>query len=283
MSDKAEEVPIRAVPISTVKQIQRPNPKVALIESSSRPPLIDPILDISVTQREGKGIATDKQLESITKKFVPASKVVREDPDEPIRVPYMINEKMHYLTNDEINDHMKKEDKIKKAAEEAKMFEMTKTEVIKVVYEEAGKIGLDLKTIVSAKAGGKFKKARDTEHQVLKREHLQKVKRLMELNKKRSKQYMWTISNRLKPEPNTDVKFHPNSKPVVLTVFINNDKKNFQVHSSFKFSDFRVTKLDELGLIIQKKKNTIVKDLMISLGKRYERLKKIPGELHPNP
>ncbi|GKG51590.1 hypothetical protein Tco_0541974, partial [Tanacetum coccineum] len=31
--------------------------------------------------------------------------------------------------------------------------------------------------------------------------------------------------------------------------------------------------------IIQKKKNTIVKDMMTSLGKRYERLKKIPEEL----
>ncbi|GJR38586.1 hypothetical protein Tco_1214270, partial [Tanacetum coccineum] len=50
------------------------------------------------------------------------------------------------------------------------------------------------------------------------------------------------------------------------------------VHIPFKFSDFR-TKLDELGLIIQKKKNTIVKDLITSLGKRYERLKKIPKEL----
>ncbi|GKD01121.1 hypothetical protein Tco_1171395, partial [Tanacetum coccineum] len=37
--------------------------------------------------------------------------------------------------------------------------------------------------------------------------------------------------------------------------------------------------LDELGPIIQKKKNTIVKDLMVSLEKRYERLKKIHEEL----
>ncbi|GJY85484.1 hypothetical protein Tco_0499510 [Tanacetum coccineum] len=44
-------------------------------------------------------------------------------------------------------------------------------------------------------------------------------------------------------------------------------------------ANFGVTELDELGLIIQKKKNIIVKDLMTSLGKRYERLKKIPEEL----
>ncbi|GKG13241.1 hypothetical protein Tco_0350201, partial [Tanacetum coccineum] len=64
----------------------------------------------------------------------------------------MINRKIHYLTNDEINAHLENEDKIKKAAEEAKMFEMTKTGVIKVVQEEAEKIGLDPKTIVSEKA-----------------------------------------------------------------------------------------------------------------------------------
>ncbi|GJX05096.1 hypothetical protein Tco_0191012 [Tanacetum coccineum] len=231
-SDKAEEEPIRAVPISTVRPITRPNPEVALIESSSRPPLTDPILEIP--------------------KLAPASKVIREDSDEPIGVPYMINGKMHYLTNDEINAHMEKEDKIKKAIEEAKMFEKSKTE---------------------------FKKAQDDEHQVLKREHSQKVKRLMELNKKIAEQYIWTIFNILKPEPITDVRIHPNSKPAVLTVFKNNDKRNFQVYSPFKFSDFRVTELDELGLIIQKKMNTIVKYLMISLGKRYERLKKIPGKL----
>ncbi|GJZ48416.1 hypothetical protein Tco_0602248 [Tanacetum coccineum] len=133
-SDKAKEEPTRAVPISTIRPITRPNPEVALIEFSSRPPLTDPILKIHVPQqtalviqREGKGIATDEQLES-TKKVVPTSKGVREDPDEPIRVPYMINEKMHYLTNYGINAHLEKEDTIKKAVEEAKMFEMTKTE-----------------------------------------------------------------------------------------------------------------------------------------------------------
>ncbi|GKA63686.1 hypothetical protein Tco_0763292 [Tanacetum coccineum] len=36
---------------------------------------------------------------------------------------------------------------------------------------------------------------------------------------------------------------------------------------------------DELGSVIEKKKNTIVGELMISLGKIYERLKKIPEEL----
>ncbi|GKA23324.1 hypothetical protein Tco_0709286 [Tanacetum coccineum] len=128
-------------------------------------------------------IATD-DVESPVK-LVHASKVVQEDPDEPIRVPYMINGKMYHLTNDEINEHLEKEDKIKKATKEANRLEMTKTEMIKLIQEEAEKIEIDPKKIISAKAGEKFKKAQDAEMQVLKREHSQKVKRLMELNKKR--------------------------------------------------------------------------------------------------
>ncbi|GKE84554.1 hypothetical protein Tco_1558296 [Tanacetum coccineum] len=89
----------------------------------------------------------------------------------------------------------------------------------------------------------------------------------MELRKKRLDQYMWTTSSRLKREPIVDVKIHPNSKPTVLTVYRANDRRNFQVHNPFKFADFRVTKLDELGPIIQKKKNKINGELMISLGK----------------
>nr|GEW99207.1 hypothetical protein [Tanacetum cinerariifolium] len=90
---------------------------------------------------------------------------------------------------------------------------------------------------------------------------------------------MWTMLSRLKPESITDVKIYPNFKPAVLTMYRNNDKRNFNVHNPFKFGDFGITELDELGLIIEKKKNFIVKDLMTSLGKIYERLKKIPEEL----
>nr|GEX80992.1 hypothetical protein [Tanacetum cinerariifolium] len=75
------------------------------------------------------------------------------------------------LTKEQTQAHMDKEKQIKKAIEEAKMFEMIKTEVIKVVQEEAEKIKLDPKTIISAKAGEKFKKTQDDEHQVLRREH----------------------------------------------------------------------------------------------------------------
>ncbi|GKB22620.1 hypothetical protein Tco_0862021 [Tanacetum coccineum] len=155
----------------------------------------------------------------------------------------MISGKMYCLTNDEINAHLEKVEKIKKAAEEAKMFEMTKTEVIKVVQEEAEKIGLDPKMIISAKAGEKFKKAQNVDHQVHKREHSQKAKRAIELRKKRFEQYMWTTSSRLKPELITNVTIHPITKPAILIIYKANDRRNFQVHNPFKFIDFRVIEL----------------------------------------
>ncbi|GJW44584.1 hypothetical protein Tco_0073383 [Tanacetum coccineum] len=48
--EQEPERPTRAVPISTVKPITRPNPKVALIESSSRPLLTDTILKNLIPQ-----------------------------------------------------------------------------------------------------------------------------------------------------------------------------------------------------------------------------------------
>ncbi|GJR31944.1 hypothetical protein Tco_1108176 [Tanacetum coccineum] len=155
-----------------------------------------------------------------------------------------------------IQEYWDKEEKIKKAAEEARLLAMSKPE-----------------------AREKFKKAQDAEHQVLKREHSKKIKRMTELNKKSVEQYMWTMTNRIKPETITDVKIYLNTKPVVLSIYRNNDKRNFEVHEPFKFADSGITELDELGPIIQKKKNSIIKDLMTSLSKRYERLKKIPKEL----
>nr|GEU45197.1 hypothetical protein [Tanacetum cinerariifolium] len=64
---------------------------------------------------------------------------------------------------------------------------------------------------------------------------------------------------------------------------LDNDRRNFDVHNPFNFGDFKVTKLDELGPIIQKKKNKVVGELVTSLGKRYDRQKVIPKEPEINP
>ncbi|GJU33669.1 hypothetical protein Tco_1182023 [Tanacetum coccineum] len=200
-SDKAEEEPKHAVPISFIKPTKTPE--------------VQPITTI---------ISTNHMFLKEKEKALPLMSNLKE----------------------QILAHMDKEDQIKKAEEEAKRLAMTKTEVIKIVQEEAKKIEIDPKKVISAKAGEKFKKDQDAEMQVHKRQHTKKVKRLTKLNKKRVE---------------------------------NNDMRNFVVHNPFKFADFGLTELDELGPIIEKKKNSIVKDLMQSLSKRYERLKKIPKEL----
>nr|GEV40037.1 retrovirus-related Pol polyprotein from transposon TNT 1-94 [Tanacetum cinerariifolium] len=113
---------------------------------------------------KGKGIATESDKDP-SKKMVPASTIVRPDPDEEVKVLYMINGKMCYLTNTELQAYLDKEKKLRKAIEEARLLAISKPEVIKVVHEVTEKIRLDPKKIASAKAGEKFKKAQDAEHE----------------------------------------------------------------------------------------------------------------------
>ncbi|GJT82954.1 hypothetical protein Tco_1057296 [Tanacetum coccineum] len=82
---------------------------------------------------------------------------------------------------------------------------------------------------------------------------------------------MWTINYKLKPEKITDIRIHPNTKPVVVSVFRSTDKRTFDVHNPFAFGEFGISELDELREIIPKKKNTMVKDLINSLNKRCKR------------
>nr|GEV06704.1 hypothetical protein [Tanacetum cinerariifolium] len=175
LMEQEPERPTRAVPISNVRPFTRPNPKVKLIESSSRPPLTDLILEIyvpqktalviditppepQVTQREGMGIATEEQIKPSLKKLVPALREVHHG-------------KIYQLTGVEIQAQLDKEEEIKKKAEEARLLAMTKSELSKVVHEEAKKAKTDPKIIFSAKGGEQFKKIQNVKHQVLKREH----------------------------------------------------------------------------------------------------------------
>ncbi|GJZ44038.1 hypothetical protein Tco_0591293 [Tanacetum coccineum] len=211
---KGETVePKRAIPISTIQPTEVPptqaQPITTIIthpKSSQAAPRSD----------KGKWSATESD-EDPLKRRVPASTIVRPDPDEEVKVTSMINGKMYYLT------------------EEERLFAISKPEVIKVVQEEAEKIGLDPKKIASAKAGEK-----------------------------------------LKPETITDIKIHPKTKPVVITVYRGTNGRNFDVHKPLAFGTFGISELDELREIIPKKKNTVVQDLINSLSRRYERIRKIP-------
>ncbi|GKD37700.1 hypothetical protein Tco_1257907, partial [Tanacetum coccineum] len=164
----------------------------------------------------GKGISTDEQVED-QRKLVKASSIIHPDPDAFI--PYTIDGEVYYLTTEQLHAHMDKEEKIKKTEEESKLFTISKPEMIKVVQQEAKKLGIHLKEAITTKAGENFKKARDAEHEFLKRQHTKKVRKSLELKKHKYDNYMWTISSRLKPETITDVKILPKTKPVVITVF----------------------------------------------------------------
>nr|GEZ86798.1 hypothetical protein [Tanacetum cinerariifolium] len=264
-----------AVPISSIQPTEVPTTQAQPIstitthpESSQAAPRID----------KGKDIATELDEDS-SKKLVPALTIVRPDLDEEVKVPYMINGKICYLTDKEMQAYLDREEKVRKADEEERLLVISKPKVIKVVQEEAENIRLDPKKIASAKACEKFKKAQDAEHQVLKREHTEKVRKSLELMKHTFESYMWTINNRLKPDTITDIKIHLKTKPVVITVYRGTDGRNFDVHKPFAFGAFGISELDELREIIPKKKNIVVQDLMNSLSRKFERIRKIPEEL----
>nr|GEV95790.1 copia protein [Tanacetum cinerariifolium] len=191
--------------------------KSMMIEISQATPKID----------KGKRTTTVSD-DDPSKKLVKALFIVHPNPDEPVSVEFIINGRTVYLIEQEIQDYWDKEEQIKKAEEEARLNAISKIELIKVVREEANKLGIHPKEAISTKAGELFKKAQDAEHEVLKRQHIEKVRKSLELRK----------------------------------------------HKAFGISE-----LDELREIIPEKKNTMVKDLMNSLSRRYERLRQIPGEL----
>ncbi|GKA34271.1 hypothetical protein Tco_0720700 [Tanacetum coccineum] len=122
--------------------------------ATEEPPSHTKGTQIAPRSDKGKGIATELDTDFL-KKLVPASTTVRPDPDALI--PYTINGVVYHLTAEQLQEQMDKEELIIKAREEARLI--SKLEVIKVVQEEAEKIGLDTKKIASAKADEKFKKA----------------------------------------------------------------------------------------------------------------------------
>ncbi|GJR98278.1 hypothetical protein Tco_0270452 [Tanacetum coccineum] len=138
-------------------------------------------------ERENASTTTTKEPPSHTEgeteepilKLVKASSIVRPGPDEPVKVEFIINGRKVYLTEQEIQDYWDKVEQIKKAEEEARLNAISKPEVIKVVREEAKKLGNHPKEAITTKAGELFKKAQDAEHEVLKRQHTRKVRNLL--------------------------------------------------------------------------------------------------------
>ncbi|GKG43991.1 hypothetical protein Tco_0483084 [Tanacetum coccineum] len=92
---------------------------------------------------------------------------------------------MHQLTNEKVQAHMEKEERLERAALESKLIKLNKPALIKVVKEVASEAGVDPNALRSKKCGQEFLKQQNVELKVHQREHLAKVKKSNELRKKR--------------------------------------------------------------------------------------------------
>nr|GEU55264.1 hypothetical protein [Tanacetum cinerariifolium] len=131
-----------------------------IIESSLRPQLIVPILNVP----------TPKQPKT--------TREVHLDPDALVLIDYEINRVMYKLTNEEIQAQLEKQDQMERATQEQKLVELSNPELSEVVEEAASKAGVDPKALCSLKGGKEFLKIQDAEYNVLQREHLAKLKKI---------------------------------------------------------------------------------------------------------
>ncbi|GJS11359.1 hypothetical protein Tco_0368155 [Tanacetum coccineum] len=175
-NDKAEEEPARRtthIPLSAFRSLMRPNLDLERIRTTSTIKLTDTILEMPPPQQQAQ--VTGPVIDITPPEVQPTGSIISIPRCETSQVthqfPFEIHEKLYHLTNDETQEHLNKEEMIKKAAKEAKLLEMSKLELIKVVHEEAEKAGIDPKILASAKGGKEFKNNQDAEIKVHQREH----------------------------------------------------------------------------------------------------------------
>nr|GEU79038.1 hypothetical protein [Tanacetum cinerariifolium] len=103
-----------------------------------------------LSHTKGENDDMETQETEVEKKPMPASPVVRQDPDEPMRIPYEIYEKLYNLTNDEIQEYLNKEEDIKKKVEQARLLAMTKPEIIKLLGRKRTRMELEPEICIPA-------------------------------------------------------------------------------------------------------------------------------------
>nr|GEV83765.1 hypothetical protein [Tanacetum cinerariifolium] len=130
----------------------------------------------------GKGITRD--INESPSKLVLAYKEVRQDPDAPVLITYETNGRMYQLTNEQIQACLAIKEQLEKATREARLMQLSKLELIKVVIKVATKVGVDPKALQSSKGGKEFLMQYDADLEVHQREHLAKVKKSNKLRKK---------------------------------------------------------------------------------------------------
>nr|GEZ33906.1 hypothetical protein [Tanacetum cinerariifolium] len=107
-------------------------------------------------------------------------------------------------------------------------IELTKIDIRKVADEEVK---------VALKGGKDFLK-----HQAeLLKEHNEKVKKLADRKKKLYDQYVWTTTQRRNEGRIIDIRIHPNTKSVTMSVSRNNNVRDFILHKEFTFGYFGIS------------------------------------------
>ncbi|GKD69015.1 hypothetical protein Tco_1323105 [Tanacetum coccineum] len=158
---KKEPQDTEPIPITIVRPITKTVLEAAIIESSSKHELTDPILEVPTPQQpkkpshttpkhnKGNGIARD--IGDSPLKLVKSSKEVCQDPDAPMLIGYEINRVMYQLINEQIQAHLEKEEQMQKAAQEEKLITLSKPELIKVVKEVTSEARVDPKALRNSK------------------------------------------------------------------------------------------------------------------------------------
>ncbi|GJW33877.1 hypothetical protein Tco_0053909 [Tanacetum coccineum] len=125
--------------------------------------------------------------------------------------------------------------------------ELSKPEIMKVVVEMVNEAEVQISR------RKEFLKHQESHLHVLSKAHNEKLKKKAELKNKSYDNYVWTITSRKKPEKINEIYIHLRTRPITITVYRNNDPRNFKVLKNFKFSDFSLIEWDELNAINPKK------------------------------
>nr|GEU58320.1 reverse transcriptase domain-containing protein [Tanacetum cinerariifolium] len=158
----------------------------------------------SYIEEELQPMATKQPIHEPTAKTVPKAEII-----ESSSRPQLTDPILKVPTPQQPETHLEKQEQMERAAQEAKLIELSKPEMIKVVEKVASDAGFDPKVLHSSKDGKDFLNQQDAEYKVLQREHLEKLKKSRKLKKKRFDQ-LKEIPSKLRINPSFP---HPEQDP----------------------------------------------------------------------
>ncbi|GJX95263.1 hypothetical protein Tco_0349849 [Tanacetum coccineum] len=114
---------------------------------SGIPTLQQPESQSYITPKDNKGKDIARDTDDSPCKLVKATREVCLDPNALLLINYEINRVMYQLTNEEIQAYLEKHEQMEKVAKEARLIELSKPTLIKVVEEVANEAGVDPKVL----------------------------------------------------------------------------------------------------------------------------------------